>query len=353
MIEILITRPDVYENIGDGRQDEGLIPLVGAMAPDAEVSPSWYVRDRLRNYSGRYVVVMVDLRVHWSLVGPVFLTRRKTLAVRNEIHMGAWKAAYMYDDYTIVYHRAWDYGDFTPVRGEHRRSREEVRLNVTTTFCLRCAEMTPNGMHLCPGCALPVFYPNFIPNAEEKDFERCRIVPEWVRTMGQFKPKRIPTEVVGVIKRNLISYSMASDLRMTVQSGIRLPPYLGEDKGGVDAAWDELAKVLFQFSYVSGISASDAFVEKWVAKHLILTKQVDKFESVTEYFRANPRHAAQWGRRMTTSVRKFARHDTYLSFYIPMAYVIGSAAGHLTPLYPTHRKDVDILKSHALISQLR
>ena len=43
---------------------------------------------RLRNYSGRYVVVMVDLRVHWSLVGPVFLTRRKTLAVRNEIHMG-------------------------------------------------------------------------------------------------------------------------------------------------------------------------------------------------------------------------------------------------------------------------
>ena len=114
MIEILITRPDVYETIGDGRQDEGLIPLVGTMAPNAEVSPSWYVRDRLRNYSGRYVVVIVDLRVHWSLVGPVFLTRRKTLAVRNEIHMGAWKAAHMYDDYTIVYHRAWDYGDFTP-----------------------------------------------------------------------------------------------------------------------------------------------------------------------------------------------------------------------------------------------
>ena len=252
----------------------------------------------------------------------MFLTRRKTLAVRDEIHMGEWKAAYMYDDYTIVYHRAWDYGDFTPVRGEHRRSREEVRLNVTTTFCLRCAEMTPNGMHLCPGCALPVFYPNFIPNAEEKDFERCRIVPEWVRTMGQFKPKRIPTEVVGVIKRNLISYSMASDLRMTVQSGIRLPPYLGEDKGGVDAAWDELARVLFQFSYVLG--------------------------------RGSRHRMRSWrSGRMTTSVRKFARHDTYLSFYIPMAYVIGSAAGHLTPLYPTHRKDVDILKSHALISQLR
>ena len=93
MIEILIPRPDVYETIGDGRQDEGLIPLVETMAPNAEVSPSWYVRDRLRNYSGRYVVVIVDLRVHWSLVGPVFLTRRKTLAVRNEIHMGAWKAA--------------------------------------------------------------------------------------------------------------------------------------------------------------------------------------------------------------------------------------------------------------------
>ena len=129
---------------------------------------------------------------------------------------------------------------------------------------------------------------------------------------------------------------MASDLRMTVQSGIRLPPYLGEDKGGVDAA------------YVSGISASDAFVEKWVAKHLIKTNQVDRFESVT-----NPVHAAQWGRRMTTSVRKFARHDTYLSFYIPMAYVIGAAAGHLTPMYPTHRKDVDILASHALMADLR
>ena len=119
MIEILITRPDVYESI------------VETMTLNAEVSPSWYVRDRLRNYSGRYVVVMVDLRVHWPLVGPVFLTRRKNL------HMGAWKAAYMFDDYTIVYHRAWDYGDQTPDRGEHKRSREEVRLNVTTARCVR------------------------------------------------------------------------------------------------------------------------------------------------------------------------------------------------------------------------
>ena len=53
--------------------------------------------------------------------------------------MGAWKAAYMFDDYTIVYHRAWDYGDFTPDRGIHKRTRTEVRLNVTGTFCLRCA----------------------------------------------------------------------------------------------------------------------------------------------------------------------------------------------------------------------
>ena len=109
------------------------------------------------------------------------------------------------------------------------------------------------------GC---VFYPNFIPNANEDDFVGCHIIPDWVKSMGQFKPRRIASDVVGVIKRNSISYSMASDLRMTVQSGIRLPPYLGEDKGGVDAAWDELAKVLFQFSCVSGISASDAFVEK-------------------------------------------------------------------------------------------
>ena len=159
MIEILITRPDEYESIGDGRQDEGLVPIVETMRPNAEVSPSWYVRDRLRNYSGRYVAVVVDLRVHWSLVGPVFLTRRKTLAVWNEIHMGAWKAAYMFDDYTIVYHRAWDYGDLTPDRRERKRSREEVRLNVTTTFCLRCAEMAPNGMQVCAPGLLPELHP--------------------------------------------------------------------------------------------------------------------------------------------------------------------------------------------------
>ena len=159
--------------------------------------------------------------------------------------------------------------------------------------------------------------------------------------------------MVGVIKRNLISYSMASDLRMTVQSGIRLPPYLGEDKGGVDTAWDELAKVLFQFFLCVGDFGLGCVRGEWVAKHLIKTNQVDRFDSVTEYFRANPVHAAQWGRRMTTSVRKFARHDTYLSFYIPTAYVIGPAAWHLTPLYPTYRKDVDILASHALISELR
>ena len=54
-----------------------------------------------------------------------------------------------------------------------------------------------------------------------------------------------------------------------------------------------MIKVLFQFSYVSGIMASDAFVEKWVAKHLIKTNQIDRFELLTEYFQANPAHAAQ------------------------------------------------------------
>ena len=91
MIEILITRPDEYHSIGDGRLDEG---LVLPMRPRRRS----VVRDRLRNYSGRYVVV-----THWSLSGPVFLTRRKTLAVTDEIQMGAWKAAHMFDDYTIVY----------------------------------------------------------------------------------------------------------------------------------------------------------------------------------------------------------------------------------------------------------
>ena len=42
-----------------------------------------------------------------------------------------------------------------------------------------------------------------------------------------------------------------------------------------------------------------------------------------------------------------------LSFYIPMAYVIGAAAGHLTPMYPTHRKDADILASHRLMADIR
>ena len=80
-------RPDEYESIGDGR---GLVPIVEVLRPNAKVSPSWYVRDRLRNYSGRYVVVMVDLQVHWSLIGPVFLTGRKTLAVRDEIEESTW-----------------------------------------------------------------------------------------------------------------------------------------------------------------------------------------------------------------------------------------------------------------------
>ena len=79
-------------------------------------------------------------------------------------------------------------------------------------------------MHLCPGCALPVFYPNIIPNADEEDFARSYIVPEWVRSMGQFSPKRIASDVVGVIKRNLISYSMGSE-QCRAAFGC---PYLGE-----------------------------------------------------------------------------------------------------------------------------
>ena len=114
--------------IGHGRLDEGLVPITEQMRP------SWYVKDRLRNYSGRYVVVMVDLRVAALVVD-------WALADRDEIQMSAWKAAYMFDDYTIVYHRTWDYGDFTPDRGSHKRTREGNKLNVTTTFCLRCAEI--------------------------------------------------------------------------------------------------------------------------------------------------------------------------------------------------------------------
>ena len=130
------------------------------------------------------------------------------------------------------------------------------------------------------------------------------IVPDWVR---QFSPRRIAAEEIGVIKKNLISFSMGSDLRMTVQSGIRLPPYLETEKRGVNVAWDKLAKVLFQFSYASGIMA------KWVAKHLI----------------------------------------SICLFYIPMAHVIDAAAGHLTPMYPAYRKDEDILASHRLMAKIR
>ena len=80
---------------------------------------------------------------------------------------------------------------------------------MTTTFCLFEVR----------GDDAKVFYPNFIPDADEDDFVGCPIIPNWVKSMRQFKPKRIASEVVGVIKRNLISYSMVSDLRMTVQSG--------------------------------------------------------------------------------------------------------------------------------------
>lgn len=51
-----------------------------------------------------------------------------------------------------------------------------------------------------------------------------------------------------------------------------MPPYLEKEKSG-----DEMARVLFQYSHVSGIMTSDAFVEK----------------RVSDYFRTNPAHAAQ------------------------------------------------------------
>ena len=57
---------------------------------------------QLQRDEAKWVLIMVDLRAHWSLTGPVFLTRRKTLAVGDEIQTGAWKAACMFDDYTIV-----------------------------------------------------------------------------------------------------------------------------------------------------------------------------------------------------------------------------------------------------------
>ena len=66
--------------------------------------------------------------------------------------------------------------------------------------------MLPSGMHLCAGCALPIFYPNFVPNADEGDFAQSPIVPDWVRDMRQFSPKRIEADVIGVIKKNLISF---------------------------------------------------------------------------------------------------------------------------------------------------
>ena len=48
---------------------------------------------------------------------------------------------------------------------------------------------------------------------------------------------------------------------------------------------------------------------------------------------------------MTTCVRKFARHDTYPMCQTPQR--------HLTPMYPTHRKDEDILASHRLMATIR
>ena len=68
----------------------------------------------------------MNLRVHWLLTGPVFLTRRKTLAVRDEIQMIAWKATYMYDDFTIVYHRTWDKSQTNA--GGHQAERHQYFL---------------------------------------------------------------------------------------------------------------------------------------------------------------------------------------------------------------------------------
>ena len=92
MIELLIARPDEYHNIGDGREDEGLVQITASIRPEAQVSPSWYIKDRMRNYAGRFVVVM----------DAVYLTRRKTIAVREEIQVGAWKAAYFHDVHPAV-----------------------------------------------------------------------------------------------------------------------------------------------------------------------------------------------------------------------------------------------------------
>ena len=97
--------------------------------------------------------------------------------------------------------------------------------------------------------------------------------------MRQFSPKRIAADEIHQEELDLF----LNGIRLE-DDGIRLPPYLEKEKGSVNVASDELAKVLFQFSYVLGIMASDAFVEKRVAKHLIKAGQIDRFESVTEYF---------------------------------------------------------------------
>ena len=267
MIELLIVRPDEYHNIGDGREDEGLVQITAPIRPDANVSPSWYIKDRMRNYAGRYVVVMVDLRVYWSKVAAVYLTRRKTLAVREEIQVGAWKAAYFHDEYTMLYHRTWDYADFAPGRGVHQRSnRDRIDLCVSTTLCLRRAEIVPCGMHLCTGCALPIFYPGFVPTPEGAGIRDSPLVPDWVKEMGQFAPRSMANDEVGVIKRTMISFSMSSDLRLTVQSGIRLPSYINPEEGGVRGAWDKMQEVLFRSHFIVGVRESDLFVEKAVAK---------------------------------------------------------------------------------------
>ena len=127
--------------------------------------------------------------MHWSLTGPVYLTRRKTLAVRDEIQMGAWNAAYMFDDYTIVYHRVWDYGGL-----ESQADAGGYQAECKQHFLLEV-----RGDHaFWDALALWVCASDLLPELRSQCGRgRLRAQPHVPGSV--FNPKRIASDVVGVL----------------------------------------------------------------------------------------------------------------------------------------------------------
>ena len=185
-----------------------------------------------------------------SLTGPLYLTR-KTIAARDEILLGVWKSAYMLVDYTTLCHHTWDYGT-SPLMGKCTRGREKrlplmsARLSVSGALKSSRARCT---------CVLSV---------RSRSATPLSFPTHWRTSLLSHR-----SCLIGSGRWDCLTPSL--DLRLTVQSGVK-------------HAWGEMATVLFTSNHALAIIASDAFLEKWVAKLLIITSQEEKRQE-DDYFR--------------------------------------------------------------------